>query len=54
MIWIILAIIIYLAGAWFAWGKIKNWEHPVWEKVAFTGIWPLVGILYGIHWLHNQ
>ena len=53
IIWIIV-LAIYLIGAFVAWGKIKSWNNKTYEKIGATIIWPLIGILYGIHWLNNQ
>lgn len=50
MIGWIVALIIYLIIAYFVYGfKIQYWDnHPKWEKIAFSIMWPCVGILYGI------
>ena len=53
IIWIILAIV-YVIGIFVAYNMMKDWEHHVVEKVVFAIIWPLVGFLYGIHYLHNK
>lgn len=49
---IILAV--YVVGVIVAYRKMKEWQHSKFEKVAFSLIWPLVAILYGIHYLHNR
>ena len=50
----IILIALYVLGAVFAYNKMKNWSHTTIEKIGFAAIWPLVGILYGIHYLHNK
>lgn len=47
-------LVLYVIGILIAYRKMKEWEHPKYQKVAFSVIWPLVLILYGIHWLHNM
>lgn len=47
-------LIIYVIGIFVAYKKMENWKHSKYEKVFFSFIWPLVLILYGIHWLHNN
>ena len=49
-----LIIAIYIIGGFVAYKKIESWSHPMYEKIIFSVIWPLVGLLYGIHWLHNK
>ena len=50
----IILIVLYVLGAVFAYNKMKNWSHTTIEKIGFAAIWPLVGILYGIYYLHNK
>ena len=45
---------VYVAGAVIAYRKMREWKHSKFKKVAFSAIWPLVAILYGIHYLHNK
>ncbi len=54
MIYWILFAVIYVVGIFVAYNKMQSWPHTKFEKVAFSVIWPLVAILYGIHWLHNN
>jgi hypothetical protein len=54
MIYWILFAVIYVVGIFVAYNKMQSWSHTKFEKVAFSVIWPLVAILYGIHWLHNN
>ena len=49
---IILAL--YIIGVFVAYNKINEWDNNEFEKVFFSIIWPLVLILYGIHWIHNK
>ena len=46
-------LVFYVIGIFVASQKMKEWKHPKYQKVVFSVIWPLVLILYGIHWLHN-
>ena len=54
MVYSILALAVYIVGILTAYRKMKDWKHSKYEKVAFSVIWPLVAVLYGIHWLHNR
>ena len=54
MITAIILIFVYVIGIFVAYNKIKEWKHNWFEKTVFITVWPLVAILYGIHWLHNK
>ena len=45
---------VYIIGIFVAYEKMKEWEHPKWQKVIFAVFWPLLAVLYGVHWLHNK
>ena len=45
---------IYVVGCFIAYKRMEEWKHSMFEKVAFSLIWPLVAILYCIHYLHNK
>lgn len=51
---ITLAIILYIAGIFAAFRLLKKIFNTTFEKLWFSFLWPLVGILYGIHWLHMK
>jgi len=44
---------VYVVGIFVAYRMMKEWKSSKFEKVFFSVIWPLVAILYGIHFLHN-
>lgn len=55
MIFWIIFFAIWILGIPFAYEKMRAWEgHSKFEISAFSVIWPLVGILYGIHWAHMK
>ena len=54
MMYWILELVIYFVGVLIAYQMMKKWPHAKFEKVIFSILWPLVAILYGIHWLHNK
>ena len=50
---IVLLVLLYLAGAFVSYKyAISKWDNKEWEKVAFSLIWPLTLILWGIYKLH--
>lgn len=51
---LILLIVIYIIGGFVAFRMMKDWPHGIAEKIVFAIIWPLVLVLYGIHYLHNK
>ena len=56
MIWIVV-IAVWLIGMVVSYLEVfKKWDDEdanQFEKLWYSFVWPLVGILYGIHWLHN-
>lgn len=50
----VIILAVYIIGILVAYNKIRKWDKTGFEKVFFSIIWPLVLILYGIHWLHNK
>lgn len=57
MIWIVV-IAVWLIGMVVSYLEVlKKWgdeDASQFEKLWYSFVWPLVGILYGIHWLHNK
>ena len=56
MIWIVV-IAVWLIGMVVSYLEVfKKWDDDAnqFEKLWYSFVWPLVGILYGIHWLHNK
>lgn len=57
MIWIVV-IAVWLIGVVVSYLEVfKKWDDEdanQFEKLWYSFAWPLVGILYGIHWLHNK
>lgn len=53
MIYIIIALL-WIAGIYPAYQKIKEWDNSQFEKVAFSLIWPLIIPLYLIWKWHNK
>lgn len=57
MIWIVV-IVIWLIGMVVSYLEIfKKWNNEdtnQFEKLWYSFVWPLAGILYGINWLHNK
>lgn len=51
---LIILIVIYIIGGFVAFRMMKDWPHGIDEKIVFAIIWPLVLVLYGIHYLHNK
>ena len=47
-------IALYIVGIFVAYAMMKSWDKPKAEKVWYSIFWPLVGILYCIHWLHMK
>lgn len=45
---------VYIIGIVVAYSMMEKWEQPKWQKVVFALFWPLLAILYVIHWLHNK
>lgn len=51
----ILLIALYIVGIVVAFMLMKDWKnHNMFEKCVWSLIWPLMAILYGIHWIHNK
>jgi hypothetical protein len=57
MIWIVV-IAVWLIGMVVSYFEVfKKWDDEdanQFEKLWYSFVWPLIGILYGIHWLHNK
>lgn len=53
-LYLALILIVYIIGIPVAYKKMESWDHNKFEKACFSIIWPLVLILYGIHYLHNN
>jgi len=51
---IALIIAVYIIGITVAYVTMKEWEQPKWQKAVFAVFWPLLAVLYVIHWLHNK
>lgn len=50
--WLII-LIIWLIGAPICYFSfIKNWKHPMWEKIAISLSWPVILPLYIIYLIH--
>lgn len=47
-------IALYVVGIFVAYEKIKDWNVNGFEKIAFSIIWPLILILYGIYCINNK
>ena len=47
-------IALYIVGAVVAYKLMASWDSKWYARCMYALIWPLVGILYGIHWLHNN
>lgn len=47
-------ITLYILCAVMAYRLMKSWDSPWYAKCLYALIWPLVGILYCIHWVHNK
>lgn len=54
MIYIVIIALVWIAGIYPAYQKIKEWDNNQFEKYAFSLIWPLVVPLYYIWKLHNK
>lgn len=55
MIFWIIFFAIWILGIPFAYEKMRDWEgHSKLEISGYSVIWPLVGILYGIHWARKK
>lgn len=54
-IWIILAVL-YAVGVFASYDLFfRKWtDKSLAENVWYAVIWPLVAILYGIHWIHMK
>ena len=57
MIWIVV-IAVWLIGMVVSYLEVfKKWDDEdanQFEKLWYSFVWPLVGIFYGIYWLHNK
>jgi hypothetical protein len=51
---IALIIAVYFIGIIVAYAKMKEWKQPKWQKAVFAVFWPLIGLLYIVHLLHNK
>ena len=54
MMYTVILILVWLIGALLAWAKMDEWPQKWYERIGFSIIWPLMLILYGIHYLHNK
>lgn len=50
----VILILVWLIGALLAWTKMEEWPQKWYERIGFSVIWPLMLILYVIHYLHNK
>ena len=47
-------VAVYIVGIAIAYSVMNDWGQPKWQKCVWAVFWPLVAILYGIHWIHNK
>lgn len=52
----IIICILWLIGIFISYNKfISKWEkNTKFEKIYFSIIWPITGLLYGFHYAHNN
>lgn len=51
---LVVVLAIWAAGLPVAWRFVKKWNKCKAEKYALTVGWPLLAIVYGIHYLVNR
>ena len=51
---IIIIALLYALGGVAAYKMMADWQQPAAVRILWSTVWPLIGLLYIVHLLHNK